>query len=54
MIEFHAWAAARPAHEREKTTEGLENEINVTIDMQKEQGTSTPLSYFGTRYISLP
>lgn len=46
VIEFHAWASARPAHEREKMSECLEKEINSVIEKEKQQGKP---SYVGTR-----
>jgi len=38
VLEFHAWAAARPAREHEKTTEFLETEVNFIIETEKAQG----------------
>ncbi|PIL23464.1 hypothetical protein GSI_14775 [Ganoderma sinense ZZ0214-1] len=43
IIDFHAWAAARPAHEGEKMADLLEKEVKTLRDAEKEQGTS-PLS----------
>jgi hypothetical protein len=53
LLEFHAWAAAKPAHEHEKTAELLETEINFIIEKEKVQGRcSLPSrSCVGTRYI---
>ena len=53
VLEFHAWAAAKPAREHEKATELLEKEVNFIIEKEKEQGRcSLPLrSCVGTRYI---
>lgn len=53
LLEFHAWAAAKPAHEHEKTAELLEKEINLIIEKEKVQGRcSLPSrSCVGTRYV---
>ena len=40
IIEFHAWSAARPAHEGEKMADVLEKEVKTLRDAEKEQGTS--------------
>jgi hypothetical protein len=53
VLEFHAWAAAKPAREHEKTTELLEKEVNSIIEKEKEQGRCSlpPRSCVGTRYV---
>lgn len=50
VIEFQAWASARPVHEREKMTDCLEKEINSVIEKEKQQGKP---SYVGTRLGSI-
>ncbi|KAM5533985.1 hypothetical protein V8D89_012305 [Ganoderma adspersum] len=42
IIDFHAWSAARPAHEGEKMADLLEKEVKTLRDAEKEQGTSAP------------
>jgi len=37
VLEFHAWTAAKPAHEHEKATELLEKEVNFIIEKEKAQ-----------------
>lgn len=53
VLEFHAWAAAKPAREHERTTEFLEKEVNLIIEKEKAQGRCSlpPRSCVGTRYI---
>ena len=53
VLEFHAWAAAKPAREHEKTTELLEQEVNFIIEQEKAQGRCSlpPRSCVGTRYV---
>ena len=53
VLEFHAWAAVKPAHEHEKTSEVLEKEVNSIIDKEKAQGRCSlpPRSCVGTRYV---
>ncbi|KAF9653524.1 hypothetical protein BDM02DRAFT_3158974 [Thelephora ganbajun] len=53
ILEFHAWAAAKPAREHEKTTELLEKEVNFIIEREKAQGRCSlpPRSCVGTRYV---
>ena len=53
LLEFHAWAAAKPAHEHEKTAELLEKEINFIIEKEKVQGRCSlpPRSCVGTRHV---
>ena len=53
VLEFHAWAAAKPAYEHEKTAELLEKEINFIIEKEKAQGRCSlpPRSCVGTRYV---
>ena len=41
ILEFHAWAAARPSHESVNTAEALEKGINAIIQAEKEQGRSS-------------
>ncbi|KAI1786730.1 hypothetical protein LXA43DRAFT_1032672 [Ganoderma leucocontextum] len=42
IIDFHAWSAARPAHEGEKMADLLEKEVKTLRDAEKDQGTSAP------------
>jgi len=53
VLEFHAWAAAKPAHEHEKTGELLEKEIIFIMEKEKAQGRCSlpPRSCVGTRYV---
>ncbi|TCD60224.1 hypothetical protein EIP91_010532 [Steccherinum ochraceum] len=38
MLDFHAWAAARPSTEAERNAELLEKGINGLLETEKEQG----------------
>jgi len=38
VLEFHAWAAAKPIREHERATELLEKEVNFIIEKEKTQG----------------
>lgn len=53
LLEFHAWAAAKPVREHEKATELLEKEVNFIIEKEKAQGrcSVTPRSCLGMRRI---
>jgi hypothetical protein len=53
VLEFHAWAAAKPIHEHEKATELLEKEVNFIIEKEKSQGRFLviPRSCLGTRCV---
>ena len=42
LLEFHAWAAARPTHVSEEAAERLEKEVKALQEMEREQGTSPP------------
>jgi len=37
VLEFHAWAAAKPIREHERATELLEKEVNFIIEKEKTQ-----------------
>lgn len=53
ILEFHAWAAAKPIREHEKATELLEKEVNFIIEKEKAQGRCSviPRSCLGTRCV---
>jgi hypothetical protein len=53
VLEFHAWAAAKPIREHEKATELLEKEVNFIIEKEKAQGRCSviPTSCLGTRCV---
>lgn len=53
VLEFHAWAASKPAREHEKTAELFEKGINSIIEKEKAQGRCPlpPRSCVGTRYV---
>lgn len=38
ILDFHAWSAARPTHESERTADMLEKEVKVLMEAEKEQG----------------
>lgn len=38
ILETHAWAAARPKHERQSEVQKLENKISEVMETEKEQG----------------
>ncbi|KAF9787951.1 hypothetical protein BJ322DRAFT_593424 [Thelephora terrestris] len=38
VLQFHAWAAAKPTREHESATELLEKEVNFIIEKEKSQG----------------
>ncbi|KAI0819412.1 hypothetical protein BC628DRAFT_1332985 [Trametes gibbosa] len=42
ILEFHAWAAARPMCESDKNADTLEKEVRSLRDAEKEQGRSHP------------
>ncbi|RPD75533.1 hypothetical protein L226DRAFT_47340 [Lentinus tigrinus ALCF2SS1-7] len=37
IIEFHAWSAARPTFESERTADALEKEVKALVEAEKEQ-----------------
>ncbi|TFK88474.1 hypothetical protein K466DRAFT_575339 [Polyporus arcularius HHB13444] len=37
VIDFHAWSAARPVFESDKTADVLEKEVKSLVDTEKEQ-----------------
>ncbi|KAI0760207.1 hypothetical protein C8Q74DRAFT_1294662 [Fomes fomentarius] len=37
ILDFHAWSAARPTHESERTADMLEKEVKVLMEAEKEQ-----------------
>ncbi|KAI0090337.1 hypothetical protein BDY19DRAFT_939669 [Irpex rosettiformis] len=37
MLDFHAWSTSRPVHETETTADALEKEVNVIMEIEKEQ-----------------
>jgi len=37
VLQFHAWAAAKPTREHERATELLEKEVNFIIEKEKTQ-----------------
>ncbi|KAI0366823.1 hypothetical protein BV20DRAFT_971330 [Pilatotrama ljubarskyi] len=37
ILDFHAWSAARPTHESDKTADTLEKEIKSLREAEKEQ-----------------
>ncbi|RPD61248.1 hypothetical protein L227DRAFT_610295 [Lentinus tigrinus ALCF2SS1-6] len=41
IIEFHAWSAARPTFESERTADALEKEVKALVEAEKEQGRSS-------------
>ncbi len=41
VIDFHAWSAARPVFESDKTADVLEKEVKSLVDTEKEQGMSS-------------
>ena len=47
VIQFHAWASARPRHERNVTARRLEGQINDILTTEEEQGTSYSPSVLG-------
>lgn len=41
VLEFHAWSTSRPTQESDATADRLEKEINVVMELEKEQGRSS-------------
>ncbi|THU87569.1 hypothetical protein K435DRAFT_867181 [Dendrothele bispora CBS 962.96] len=42
ILETHAWAAARPKYESQMTVQKLEQKMGDIVEVEKEQGTSSP------------
>lgn len=40
ILDFHAWSAARPMHESDRTADTLEKEVQTIREAEKEQGRS--------------
>ncbi|KAI0631092.1 hypothetical protein C8Q77DRAFT_1074956 [Trametes polyzona] len=40
ILEFHAWSAARPMYESDKTADTLEQEVKALREAEKDQGRS--------------
>ena len=45
IVDFHAWSAARPAHESDKTADQLETGVRILMEIEQEQGKYPPPSH---------
>ncbi|KAI0720670.1 hypothetical protein C8T65DRAFT_567094 [Cerioporus squamosus] len=52
IIDFHAWSAARPLSESDKTADVLEKEVKSLVEAEKEQGTSSTSLSMSTPSVS--
>jgi hypothetical protein len=54
LIQYHAWATARPKHEMKLSAARLEKNINVVLTVEQEQGMSSASSYHISHFVGRP